>query len=285
MDYTRQMRIALQFLESKLTSGFELEELAEIASFSMFHFHRMFTACIGYTPKDYIRRRRLSQAARELTFTNLPIIEIARRYQFESQASFTRAFKKQFGITPGKLRRSKHAFAYFYPINLSNNLIKKGGLTMDVKIVEKPALKIIGMKTITTMKNNVIPQLWDKFNQRWQEISCVAVKNACLGVCPYVDMKGFDEESEFGYIAGMIVENFDLVPEGMVRYEIPAQKYAVVTHKGTLDTLRDTYQYVYTQWLKDSEYEFAPTAELEWYDERFKFGEKDSELDIYIPIK
>lgn len=285
MDYTRQMQKVLNYIETRLTTKISLEDIADIACFSMFHFHRMFVSMVGFTPKDYIRRRRLTRAAKELTFTKKSIVFIATKYQFESQASFTRAFKKQFGITPGKLRSTMYPFARFLPVDLIKETKSKGVVAMDVKIVSKDALKIIGMKTVTTQKTNNIPQLWDKFNQRWQEVKNLAVADACVGVCPYVDMKGFDEDSEFSYIAGMIVDNFDHIPKGMVSLEVPPQKYAVVTHKGTLDNLKKTYQYIYGKWLKESGNEFSPTAELEWYDERFKLGQEDSELDLYIPIK
>ena len=284
MDYTRLMQKAVNFIEGRLTTHIELEDIADVANFSI-HFHRMFVVVVGTTPKDYIRRRRLSKAARELVFTSRPISEIAISYQFVSQASFTRAFKKQFEITPGKLRRSKSAFSCFNAVDVKTEIKRKGAHKMDLKIVEKEAMKIVGMKVITTQKNNTIPQLWDKFNPRCSEIKNIAQKGVCVGICPNVVTKDFDENTKFAYIAGMIVENFDNVPKGMETLEIPAQKYAVATHKGSLDTLHDTYHYLYAEWLPNSDYEFWPSAEIEWYDEQFKFSSPDSEFDIYIPVK
>ncbi|MCF7910968.1 MAG: AraC family transcriptional regulator [Candidatus Cloacimonetes bacterium] len=285
MDYTRLMEKAISFIEGRLTTRIELEDIADVANFSMFHFHRMFVVVVGTTPKDYIRRRRLSRAARELVFSTRPISEIATRYQFISQASFTRAFKKQFETTPGKLRRTKSAFTCFNAIDVKNEVQRKGAPKMEVKIVEKEAFKVIGLKVVTTQKKNTIPQLWDKFNARWQDVKNIAQEGVCVGICPSVDDKDFDENTEFAYIAGMIVKNFTEVPEGMETLEIPAQKYAVATHKGPLDKLHDTYHYLYAEWLKDSDYEFCPSAEIEWYDDRFIFNSPESEFDIYIPVK
>ncbi|MFC1898319.1 GyrI-like domain-containing protein [Candidatus Cloacimonadota bacterium] len=285
MDYSRQIQKALNFMENRLTCSLELEDIADIANFSMFHFHRLFVGLVGYTPMDYVRRRRLSEAARELTFSLRSIKVIARRYQFDSQASFTRAFGKQFGISPGKVRTTKHAFDYFAPIDVRKETKLKGVEIMEVKIVEKEAMKIVGMKVTTTIKNNTIPQLWDKFNQVSCSIENIKVKNVALGVCPPVDIKDFNEEAPFDYIAGMIVENFDKVPEGMITYDIPAQKYAVIIHKGALDKLQETYNYFYSVWPKVSGQEFSGGAEFELYDERFKFGSPDSEMDIYRPVK
>jgi len=285
MDYSYLMQKALNFMETKLTASFCLEDVADIANFSMYHFHRLFVLTVGYTPKDYVRRRRLSEAARELTYNFRSIEEIAGRYQFESQASFTRAFGKQFGISPGKLRRSKKAFPYFIPVNFKEQMKRKGEETMEVKIVKKDAMKIVGMSVMSTIKENTIPQLWQDFNQKACKIGNVLTKGVAVGVCPPVDTKNFDDNTPFKYIAGLIVENFDDVPEGMESYEIPAQKYAVITHKGALDTLQKTYIYFYNTWVKESNYEFTFGAEFELYDSRFKFGEPDSEMDIYRPIK
>ena len=150
MDYSRQIQKTLNFMESKLTSNFELEDIAYIANFSMFHFHRLFVGIVGYTPMDYVRRRRLSEAAREIVFSLLSIEDIARRYQFVSQSSFTRAFGRQFNISPEKVRKTKYPVSYFAPIIIKKETLIKGEIIMNVKIVEKGAMKVIGMNVIST---------------------------------------------------------------------------------------------------------------------------------------
>jgi len=285
MDYTRAIGKAIEYLELKLTSRFSLEDVADIANFSMYHFHRLFVLNTGHTPKEYLRKRRLSEAARELTFNFHSIKEIARLYQFESQASFTRAFGKQFGISPGRLRRTKVSYDHFTPLDFWTKKRTRGSKKMDVRIIEKEPMKVIGISTMSTLKNNTIPKLWDEFNRKAVQIENIKVHHVALGVCPPVDVKSFDENTPFKYIACMIVENFDKVPKGMETYEIPAQKYAVITHKGPLDTLQKTYEYFYNTWINDSENEFSGGAEFELYDKRFMFGEVESEMDIYRPIK
>jgi AraC family transcriptional regulator len=284
MDYSRQMQKAINFMEARLRCWIDLEDVADVANFSMFHFHRMFVSVVGVTPKAYIRQRRLSEAARELTFSHRSIREIAKRYQFESQASFTRAFKKQYEITPGRLRKTRHAFAYMAPVDVHKQTKAEGVVSMKPRIVECGAMKVVGMNVFTTQKNNTIPQLWDRFNKECSTIPNIAEKRVALGICPPVDQRDFNEESEFEYIAGVIVSDYSDVPEGMMTYDIPAQKYAVFTHKGALDTLQVTYHAIHAEWLKTDAVELARGPEFEWYDSRFIFGHPDSELDIYIPI-
>ncbi len=156
---------------------------------------------------------------------------------------------------------------------------------MEAKIVSREAIKVIGMSVQTTQKENTIPQLWSRFNPVACSIKNQVVPRAALGICPHTDLKDFSEESEFEYIAGMEVSSFDDIPEGMLSYEVPAQRYAVFTHKGSLETLGDTYNAIYSDWFSKNDYEFKAGAEFELYDERFKFGADDSEMDIYVPIK
>lgn len=156
---------------------------------------------------------------------------------------------------------------------------------MDAKIVKKDALKVIGMNVFTTQKENTIPQLWSRFNPVSGTIKNVTEANVALGLCPHTDVKDFNEETEFEYIAGLVVSSFDDIPEGMMSYEVPAQRYAVFTHKGSIESLGETYHAIYSDWFAKNDYEFSPGTEFELYDERFKFGADDSEMDIYVPIK
>lgn len=75
--------------------------------------------------KEYIRKRRLSCAAHDLLITSKRIIDIAVEYQFQSQESFTRAFKKMFGITPGKYRKSRNCVKLFQKVNVINLYARK----------------------------------------------------------------------------------------------------------------------------------------------------------------
>ncbi len=286
MDYRRTIQCAIDYIERKLTGKLDLETVADFAGFSMYYFLRMFRAHTGYTPKEYINLRRLSRAGRDLLFTRDPILHIARKYGFESQEAFTRAFKRQHDITPGKIRKTRHAVCYFGPINvLDPTYYTNTGEHMKPKIVELKEMKVIGLKCETTMRENTIPQLWGQFNTRCNRITNRTNDRFALGICPYVEMDNFDENTPFDYIAGLPVESFDNVPDGMVTYVISPAKYAVFTHKGALNTLQDTYNTIFSTALSENGMELDSKAQIELYDDRFKFGEHDSEFDIYIPIK
>ncbi|RIX60392.1 AraC family transcriptional regulator [Paenibacillus nanensis] len=105
MSYHPQLVQALHFVETNLEEELTLESVAAAAGFSMYHFHRIFLSQIGMSVADYIRSRRLATASALLIYSEENIISIAFRCRFESQEAFTRAFKKEFGMPPGRYRK------------------------------------------------------------------------------------------------------------------------------------------------------------------------------------
>ncbi|HIJ64784.1 MAG TPA: AraC family transcriptional regulator [Candidatus Hydrogenedentes bacterium] len=288
MDYYERIDRAIDFIERRLTEPLSLGDVARCACFSLFHFHRVFQAIIGCSVKEYIRRRRLHIASHELGATNARILDIALKYQYETHESFTRAFKRQYGMTPKRYRTSLTEVAPFdradvHAIKLRHMM---GDKKMEPKIVNRDAFKVIGVELRTTICNGenvqAIPEFWDQFAQDGADrrIPNRVNHNALLGVCG-----DSDEDGSFSYIICAEVSSFDEAPDGMVARTVPAAKYAVFTSKGKVpDSVQDMGRYIFGTWLPKSGYEHADTEDFEVYDERFT-GLEDSEVDIYIPIK
>ncbi|MBN2830478.1 MAG: AraC family transcriptional regulator [Candidatus Cloacimonetes bacterium] len=276
---------ALNYIEANLTEKITLEDIADVANYSPWHFHRLFQAFTGKGVGEYVRLRRLSEAGRVLVFSSTPIKEIAIRYQFESQAAFTRAYRNCFGVTPGKLRRDVKIITRFEPVSLQGTIIQQGEKKMKTKIVNRDSFKVIGLDCYCSQIENTIPQLWDRFMKVMHQVPNVKPSQACYGVCLTKDEVHVTPESEFRYIAGLEVTSFDEIPEGMVQYTVPKGEYLVVEHVGALDSLPKTYDWVYKVWFEDnSEYETIGNLDFEVYDERFKFGESDSVMEIWVPV-
>lgn len=98
------VRQALIWIEAHLKEEIVLEDAARVVSVSKFHFHRIFHAHVGMPFAAFVRHRRLANAAGELTSSDRRILDIAVDYAFESQAAFTRAFKKVYRMSPGRYR-------------------------------------------------------------------------------------------------------------------------------------------------------------------------------------
>ena len=122
MDQAGIIRDLLVWLESHLDQPLSLDNVAAKAGYSKWHLQRMFKEVTGHAIGAYIRARRLSKAAVALRLTSRPILDIALQYRFDSQQTFTRAFKKQFNQTPAWYRRASewHAYGLRPPIRLDD---------------------------------------------------------------------------------------------------------------------------------------------------------------------
>ncbi len=284
MSYLVKLSRVIDHIEKNLKREITLDELAEISTLSKFYFHRIFSAATKSPVMEYIRKRRLSQAALELMNTKKSILEIAISYRFSSQESFTRAFKKSYGINPGEYRRMKPEIELNTKFDV--NRLKEGGeRAMKPRIVVKSEFIVMGLSVKTSdeenEKNNVIGRLWEEYLLRRREIPGKVNPRVDLGVCEIIE----DLEDEFNYICCTEVEEAEGVPKGMVAERIPASKYAVFTHRGSTHKLGDTYDYILGRWIPNSLFEINKGGhDFELYDDRFTNGE-DSEMEIYIPIK
>ncbi|MEY8000068.1 helix-turn-helix transcriptional regulator [Clostridium sp. Mt-5] len=107
MNYDACIKKAIEYIEHNLDKKIKLKDLADMVFLSKYHFHRVFHAVVGEPVAEYIRKRRLIEAADELLNTDDKIVDIAFKYQFNSQEVFTKAFKKLYGIPPREFRRNR----------------------------------------------------------------------------------------------------------------------------------------------------------------------------------
>ncbi|WP_227396004.1 helix-turn-helix domain-containing protein [Jeotgalibacillus aurantiacus] len=99
------IRRTIEWIEGHLHEEVTAEDIAAQSGFSKFHFHRLFQGAVGMSFTEYLRLRRLTNAAMALIHTDERIIDIAMHFCFDSQEVFTRAFKKVYGFPPGQYRR------------------------------------------------------------------------------------------------------------------------------------------------------------------------------------
>ncbi|MGE7943893.1 helix-turn-helix domain-containing protein [Lysinibacillus xylanilyticus] len=105
MKYEWVIQKTIDWIESHLHEQISANDIDEVTGFSKYHFHRIFQTSVGMSVSEYIRMRRLANAASTLLNTDERIIDIAFYYQFESQETFTRAFKKLYSLPPGQYRK------------------------------------------------------------------------------------------------------------------------------------------------------------------------------------
>lgn len=105
---------ALDYIEAHLTDKLDLEMVADAVHYSKYYLHRMFTNIVGLTIHDYVQRRKLTEAAKLLVFSDTSILEIALIAGYESQQAFTAIFKEMYKQSPNQFRAKE----VFYPLQL-----------------------------------------------------------------------------------------------------------------------------------------------------------------------
>jgi AraC family transcriptional regulator len=286
MDYITSVLKALVYIEQNLTGDLSPDDVAREAAFSKYHFHRIFLAVTGNSVAGYLRRRRLTEAAQALTETDKKIIDVALDFRFETPESFPRAFKNMYGVNPRQYRNRRNHFAALHQPQIGRAILThlKERMPMDAKIITKQTFKVIGMSYFGENKNREISQLWDVFLPRRESIKSRINPTLSYGICYPVE--GKNNDAAFEYIAAVEVSDLQDLPAEMVGRTIPTRKYAVFTHRGSVDKILETYQAIYAVWQPKSGYELIKAPDFEYYDERFYPDNPEvSELDIYIPIK
>ena len=109
-----RIEAVIDYIENHLDGKLELKTVAEAVHYSKYHLHRLFTDTVGMTIHDYVQRRQLTEAAKLLVFSDQPIIEIALICGYESQQSFSLAFKAMYKSPPAEYREKR----CFYPLQL-----------------------------------------------------------------------------------------------------------------------------------------------------------------------
>jgi AraC family transcriptional regulator len=297
MTHLERIQQAIDYIEAHLSDELAIEAIAGRAAFSPWHFQRIFGAMVGETVRSYVRKRRLSQAFDSLQASDARIADIAWAHGFESHEAFTRAFKTTFGITPGAVRRNAQPVAPpLQRIVLTPEYLHQryGDIRMEPTFKQLDEISVIGLGSpfisiLSPDQNNftVIPALWDTLFRRIDEIPGRR-EEFSLGLCRSLP-EGMERmhDDQFYYIAGVPVQSVDEVPTGMVSTVIPARTYAMFTHRGRLNRLQETMNYIYGSWLPNSDRERADGSvpDLEWYDGRFAHDSDTSEMDIYIPLR
>ena len=124
-----------------------------------------------------------------------------------------------------------------------------------------------------------IPDLWEKFVP---EIGRIPGQKGevTYGICCNPDGEG-----GFEYIAGVEIDKLDDLPQKYRWVEVQPQYYAVFEHKGSLDQLPATFQYIWKTWLPQSGHEAADAPEFERYSEDFNPKLNTGKLEIWLPLK
>jgi AraC family transcriptional regulator len=270
MDWQERMTRAIDCLEEGLYGEEDLEKAAAAANCSVFHFYRMFEVITGVGPAEYLRRRRLSEAAMLLSSGGEEkVLDLALRYGYDSPDSFARAFRREFGCLPSEARR-KGVVLHSYP-RLSFSVVLKGDKAMEYRIEELPAIELAGVSVEVETKGGenfaAVPAFWETVMKdgRYKQL-CAKADMGRLGLCGVCH--SFDMATgRFKYsIAVDAPAGMAGMPSGSERFTVPASTWGKFTSRGPMrPNYQDTIKRIFAEWMPASEWEHSGTAEIEYY--------------------
>ncbi|WP_035056324.1 helix-turn-helix domain-containing protein [Andreprevotia chitinilytica] len=288
MNYLDQIQRGVDYIEANLDQPIAIAEVAKEANMSQWHFQRMFKGLTGDTVKDYIRSRRFGRALEVLLNSDRRIIDIALEADFETQESFSRAFKAAFDISPAQYRKAGKKYPFPPKVKFDQDYLAhiNKGLDTVPEMYAQQAMNFVGMRTsffgTDSERNNLaekLPPLWQQFIPRLSEI-----KHTVGGLCYGIVRQLKENSDELEYFCAIEVTAIADIPEGMVAIKNPACTYAKFTHQGAVRFIDDTVNYIYSTWLPRSGKRHAYLADLEFYGAGYDPVSAESTMHYAIPI-
>ena len=168
MEWITALKKAIDFMEANLCNDISADDVAKEVCISSFYLQKGFAIVTGFSLMEYIRNRRLYNAAQDILKNEEKIIEIAYKYCYETPESFTKAFTRFHGITPREVCKNPSAIKTFVPLKIKITI--QGGFTMDnldfiTETMEE--FTVIGFEREFAFDQGyqLIPKYWDEITQ------------------------------------------------------------------------------------------------------------------------
>lgn len=296
IDYKKRICCAMNFISQNIERNLSLEEIAETASFSMFHFHRIFKAVVGETVAGFTRRLRLELAANHLISKQLDdITTIAMDCGFSSSQNFAKAFRQHFGTTPSKYRKSKignnnsknenalSLQAMYDSDSVFMNLLNhERRNTMNTEVREMPEYNVAYVRKVGPYAKETCEPAFGELMQ-WAGPRNYVGPEKVLGI--YWDNPEVTPPEKCRFDACIIVPE-GTVPEGSINIQtISGGPYGVCHFEIKSDSFQQAWEDAFA-WLCSSGYECndKPCYEL-YHNNAEEHPEGKWIFDICIPLK
>lgn len=234
-----EIQDTINWIDGKLTDELSLKQISQFIGYSEFHTSRKFKEYTGSTLKRYIMLRRLSQAAKELRDKNVRIIDVAIKYGFNSQESFTRSFYNAFHINPGEYIRTKRAIPLVFKKDVlyPENLSKKGDLIMVKDQEIKISLEEVPEHKFIYLERDGVDNYMDFWQEEEKNGKDCDFLHGLLASIPGIFPEGYGAFTENGYIFGKDASiDYEIDPSyGFKERIIPTKKYLKFEHPGFIE--------------------------------------------------
>lgn len=287
VDYRACIEVVTSYIHSHINGELQLDQLAGLAGFSPFHFHRIFAALMGETVAEYVRRVRLGTAVQCLLHSTEPVTKIALAVGYETPAAFTKAFRQRFGITPTKLRTMDRAEAFILLLEQpTRNSRLRRKIHPEIRILpDQRVLYARSTGLIDQTYNQAADKAFTTLMNYVYEYDLIDGFTACLGITP--DDPNLVPHDQCRFDAGVILkEGVHIQPTERVGVQVmPSGRWAVFQHKGPYDTLWQTWNMADRDWLPRSGETLRDVPPVEIYlDDPRKTPPEKLRTEILLPI-
>lgn len=268
-SYIRSVYKVIFYIEQNYHENLTLEELSRVAGFSKYHFHRIFKAVAGENLADYLRRARLQSAVLKLKTTK-NVTQIALESGYETNASFSKAFKKQFCITPKECAKEMK--------------MKRGTKMLKPTIVEIEPIEVLFVRKTGNYMSSA-DAAWKTMVEFVTEHDLFEKAVARYGIAH--DNPRVIEEQNLRYDACLELSQSGVQEQGEVTKKvITSGKYALFVHEGAYEFLGETFKNI-GDWIVENGIALRDEPQFQKYLDLDPTGvkEKDLRTEIYVPIK
>lgn len=253
--WQRLMR-SVDYIERNIGQELNLAKVAAQAALSEYHFHRLFRSRFGMAVMDYVRRRRITQAATALLHSPTSILAIAMDAGFESQAAFTRAFRRVYHTTPAHYRARGRDVPWLSaaPIAEAALAMFPGLGKMQPRLETIEAFDVAGVEASFEGSGRArIPQLWEALVR--------IAAGANFAKCDRIGISENDDAvmgGVLGYMAAIRLSPGRDVAEGLTRRTLAGGTYLVFTFEGPFEQIPAAYDYIFGIWMPGSRHIVPP---------------------------
>ena len=275
-DYVQRINKVVAYINNHLDETLDLKTLANEAALSDFHFHRIFKALKGEAIGGYITRLRLEATARLLRYTALTIEEIAFNIGYETPASLSKAFKKQYGISPTEYRTNKDTY-----------IMKKEIINPDL-VLKAPKIVTLEPKNLIYVAltgaygsldyGKAYEQLWAVIKA--QKLFTKGIESICIS---YDDPKITEGSLQRSDVC-LAIHKSATPQEEVSCKTLAGGKYAVFFYQGSYENLSQVYDTA-VRWVINHEYTLREEPFFEKYlNDARRTPKEKLKTEIYIPI-